>query len=271
MSDLSYLDELMARVQTAPTEKAGKILLIYSCSGTGKTSTFCQAQKTVLVECKDYSSDALKESGAIRKDLPVIKTTGWDDALGVLGSLAKGGHDFMNVVIDGGTGLHEWSDALTIANECEGSREKFSAFGRGDQISGFYWQSLMETLDDLRRAGIWVFFLCHKGTVTERNPSGSDYIKSVPALSKQKLAQSLKYCDAILYMDFVTEQIDVNKQSKVGKAVGGEVRVLYCKPSAGFEAKNRLGLESPIYLGSSPQEAFRAFREAVKQGRRQAQ
>lgn len=264
------INELLARAASRPS-LTGKLIVAYGQTGTGKTTTFSRAPKSVLVECKDYSADALKDSGSLPEELPVVKTTGWDDALQTFEALASGGHDFRNVIIDGGSGLHEWSDELTISQDMEGSREKFTAFGRGDRSAGFRWQELMQRLNDMKNAGLWVFLLCHKGTITERNPAGADYYKSVPHLSKEKLAQTLKYADAVLYLDFVIAEKDVNKQSGVGKAVGGDVRVLRCQPSAAYEAKNRLGLPDLIQLGNSPQEGFKAFANAVKAGKKSQQ
>ena|ERR1700761_1256213 len=265
--DFDKLNELMGLVSDKPSESIGKLIIAYSQAGVGKTSTFCQATNSVLVECKDYSSDSLKESGSIRSDMPVIKCQGWDQSLRVLSLLAET-KKYKNVILDGITGLSEWSDSETIAKECEGDREKFAAFGRGDRLAGIRWQDLMQILNDMKQAGIWTFALAHRATLTEKNPSGSDYIKSAPAVPKDKLSQITKYADAILFMDFLTTQVSVNKQSGVGKAVGGELRVMYVTPSASYEAKNRLGLTDPIELGNSPQEAFKAFFSAVKTARK---
>lgn len=267
MENLDILNELMNRVVAKESAPAGKLILAYSQAGIGKTSTFSQAPNSVLVECKDYSSDALKESGSIPKDLPVIKCENWGDSLRVLDILAQT-KKFKNVILDGITGLSEWSDSETITHECEGDREKFTAFGRGDRLAGFRWQELMQILNNLKTAGIWVFALGHRATITEKNPSGSDYLKSTLSVPKDKLAQLSKYADAILFMDFITTQVSVNKHSGIGKAVGGESRIMYVTPSASYEAKNRLGLTEPIELGNSPSEAFGNFFKAVKAARK---
>src|SRR6202034_6992 len=104
----------------------------------------------------------------------------------------------------------------------EGDRSKFAAYGKGESVSGREWGNLMNILDTMKARGLWVILLAHSGAQTVKNPLGDDYLKAVPVMGKDKLAMTVKYADAILYMDFIVAQKDVNKQSHVGKAVGCE-------------------------------------------------
>lgn len=274
MSDLSYLDELMARVQTVPSQKTGNYCAVYGPTGIGKTTLLCQFPKSLLLECVDKSSGALKSAGFLPANYPVLTATDLDDALRILEGLAgePEKHGYKNIVVDGGSGLKKWTDQLAMSNECDGEKGKFASYGYGDRSAAFYWAEILEKFDSLRTAGINVWLVCHDGVMNKKNPRGSDYPKNCPDVGgKDRVAQTIKDADAVLYMDFITETVDVNKQSKVGKAVGGVHRVMYTMPHASYEAKNRLGLPAEIILGSSQEEAFRAFRDALKAGKKQAQ
>ena len=263
----AMLDELAALINTKPAHEEGKIILVYSQAGVGKTSTFCQFKDGILIQEKDESAGALKHSGSIREDYPVITTTGYHHAIEVTRKVTASGK-YRHVTHDGGSGMHEWSDEIARVDDFEGDRVAFGAFGRGDRSAGFLWEQYIEALREARAAGVWSYVLAHKEIITEKNASGSDYLKSAPAMSKNKRAQLLRYADAVLFMDFKTETVNVNKQSNVGKAMGGEIRVMYCTPSASYEAKNRLGLPDEILLGDSPQEAYRALGAALKAGKK---
>jgi AAA domain len=257
---------LSDRIKTSTT-KEGKIIVDYSAPGVGKTSKWCQASNAVLVEIKDNSASALKEIGSIRADLPVISTTGWNDSLDILKSLVNDEHPYKNIVIDGLSGLDEYCNEITIAEDCGGDSDKFLAFGRGEGLASIKWMELVQILRDLKSKGFWVYLLAHQQVVTINDPSGSNYVKYSPAVGKGKLAQTMKYSDAIFFSTFIVATKDVNKESGKGKAVGGERRVMYCTPGAAWEAKNRLGIPGIIELGNSPEQSFSAFAQAVKAGK----
>lgn len=247
----------------------GRIVLNYGPPGTGKTSMWCQAKNAILIEVKDESSGALKEIGSIREDLPVVSTTSWEDSISILKELAETNHSYRNVIIDGVSGLNEYCDQYTIDTQCDGDSDKFVAFGRGEKLASITWQEFVQVIRDLRAKGIWVFLLGHQQIVTITNPTGDNYVKYSPAVGKDRLPQLVKYCDAIFFSSFVIATKDVDKQSGKGKVLGGERRIMYTTPSASYDAKNRLGIPGMIDLGSSPQESFQAFANAVKAARQQ--
>ena len=257
---------LANRIKTS-TVREGKIVINYGSPGCGKTSMWCQAKDAILIEAKDNSASALKEIGSIREDLPVIQTSDWNDSLNILKSIVDEDHSYRNIIIDGLSGLDEYCNEITISEDCEGSADKFTAFGRGESLAGIKWMELVQTLRDIKSKGVWVYMLAHSQIITVNNPSGSNYVRYAPACGKVKLAQILKFSDAILYSTFVTATTEVNKESGKGKGVGGEKRVMYTSPSASFESKNRLNLPIIIDLGNSPQESFSAFANAAKSGR----
>lgn len=266
--DINEIDAVFSRVTTAPSGSAGKIVVPYGPTGIGKTTLFTQGPKPILIQAKDHSADVLKESGFLPNDLPVINIKdGWLDALDVLGAFADRDHGYQTVVIDGASGLSEWCDDFVTDQDFEGSKVRFSSYQTGNDVAGREWANLMNILDRMKSRGLMVFLIAHQGTHTIRNSQGDDYLKSVPHLSKQKLAVTVKYVDAILLMEYVIALKDVNKQSHVGKVVSADQRVMRTDGGTAFEAKNRMGLTDPIMLGSSQEDAFKAFRDAVRAGK----
>ena len=259
---------LIDRIKKTGNIKTGKIILVYGAPKQGKTSTFCNFPKSLLLQVKDLSADALKESGAIAEDMPVLDAIGWDDALSILRELSETEHEYKGIIIDGGSGVEEYLDALVTEENFDGSPVKFNSWGAGDKVSGVRWLEFMEVLNELKAKGIWIFMLAHLAIATIKSPSGSDYTKNVPHLSKSKLMASLKYVDAIILMESIVAVKDVNDQSHKGKAVGGS-RLMRCGgANTSFEAGNRMGLPNDIVLGNSPKEAWDAFALAVKAGRK---
>lgn len=266
------LQELQSLIVAEKSRPAGKLLVPYGPTGIGKTTLFCQGPNTLLVQCGDESAAVLKESGGLPESLPVVSAENFDHALRIFTALATDtSHGYKKIVVDGGSGLKKWVDQMTLANECDGEKGKFASFAFGEKSAAFYWMDLMEHLYAMRRAGLWVFFICHKGTLNEKNPQGVDYPKTAPDLGKDRLALTIKDADAVLLMDYVIGEQYVDKKTGKGKAVGGQQRVMYTTGGAAFESKNRMDLPEIIVLGDSPQEAFQAFGKAVKQGRKQAQ
>lgn len=263
---------MMELVKKEANPNAGRLVYIYGPTGIGKTTTFCRTPKSVLVECGDNSSQALKASGSLPANYPVITASDLYHSLDIFKGLRDGvgQHGFGNVIVDGGSGLKKWVDQGTLADECNGNKGKFAGFNFGERCGAFPWMELVQVFDEMRSAGLWVFVICHKGIQNEKNPQGADYPKSVPDLGKERLPLSIKDADAVLFMDFLISNVNVDEKTNKGKAVGGDTRVMYTQPAAAYEAKNRLNLDSIIHLGNSPTEAFEAFFKAVKEGKKKA-
>ena len=230
-----------------------------------------QAPQTLFLQVKDESLDVLFRSKVITKHVPNIIAESWNDVLQVLDALATGEHDYKVLCIDGASGLQEFCDADVIKNSCKNDIENFVGFGRGDKLSIYEWQDFLNKVRRLvKEKKMTVILLAHLDTVTMKNPTGLDYIKWRPAISKEKFTATNKYADAILLMDHqmnIQDSAAPGQLKKAGKASGGFKRVMRCDGSAAFEAKNRLNLPAEIPLGSNHEEAWAAFSAAIKEAR----
>jgi hypothetical protein len=270
MNTLNLLD----RITTEP-QATGDFLCVYGPPGVGKTTTFTRGPKTLTVQVRDKSLDTLIKHKQIAA-LPKLNVENWEELNQTIDALKTQEHDYRVAVIDGASGAEEFCDEYIIRTECDNDRDKFLAFGRGDRMAGMEWGVFLEKVVALKEErGVTVILLAHQSTQSIKNPNGTDYIQSVPSLNKSKFAPTNKYADAILMMDFLVAVGDVQTQKDksgsvvktIGKAKGNGARVLHCDGSAGFIAKNRLGLPAVLPLGNSHDEAWAAFVTALKAGK----
>ena len=261
--------DLVSRISTAPRE-VGNFLCIYGPPGVGKTTFSTQAPHTLVLQVKDESLDVLFKSKVL-SHVPNITADSWSDVLEALEALATQQHEYKTLTIDGASGLQEYCDAHVIAEQCDGEIDKFMAYGRGASLAAIEWGFLLNKIRQLvKEKKMIVIVLAHLDTITMKNPTGADYMKWRPAISKEKFSATNKYADAILLMDHDTEikaEKSIGSIQKTAKATGGEGRILRCDGSGAFEAKNRLNLPSEIRLGHSHQEAWASFVQALKGAR----
>lgn len=258
--------DLLQRITTEPVA-TGDFICVYGPPGVGKTTTFTRGTKTLTIQAKDKSLDTLIKHKQIAA-LPKLNVDSWDELIQAIDALTTQDHDFRAVVIDGASGAEEFCDEYVIEKYCDGSKEKFDAFGRGSRMAALEWPVLLEKIVELKESrGVTAILLAHQSIQKIENPNGSNYIQYVPQLEPKKLPPLKKYADAILMMDHLVAIKEVDDRKKSGKAVGNSARVLYCDGSAGFMAKNRLGLPAILPLGNSHDSAFASFVEALKAGK----
>jgi hypothetical protein len=242
--------------------------MVYGPPGSGKTTMFSNAPNVLMVQVKDESVDVLKENGQIGPDVPTTTVESHDDLLGLLRDLRTEKHDFKFVVLDGASGMNEFADEHATLVDCEGERDKFLAFGRGEKFAAMHWSEVLEAIKDLKQERqMRVIILAHKDIVTIQNPDGTNYLQFRPGMGKEKFSMTNKYVDAMLLIDYVIDVTDPNKPTDkikvAGKAKGGTRRIMYTQGKASFEAKNRFGLPAEIPLGANAQESWELFVEAL--------
>lgn len=266
---IDELNDLMGRV-TADTENigsTGNIITIYGPAKIGKTSTFARGKETVLVQCKDNSANALKRAGAIPNGINVVNANSFKDAISLGYQILDSGK-YTKVVFDGGTGLSEWCNDDVVEANFGGDFDKYmNSFGRDEKAINNLWMQLWGVFNALRDKGIWVYLICHKATLTAKNAGGLDYLMNAPDLvgSKSRLAQTLKYSDHIVFMDFVLANSSVSALNNVAKVSGGNIRMMYCQPAASFEAGGRLNLPPTILMAATAKESAAVWDKAIQE------
>jgi hypothetical protein len=194
--------------------------------------------------------------------LPECST--WEDVIGVLAELASSEHTYKTLVIDTLNGLEQLASDGVMGRDYSGSAKDFIDYSKGSKnVAAKDWRELLIALDRVREAKrMTIVGLAHTRVGNVKNPSGPDYDKHSPALSKDVLEITNRWADAILFMDF---EVFFKDDSKVkAKASGGTTRVMYTQGAAAHTAKNRFGMTEPIDLGITPDDAWEAFSSAIK-------
>lgn len=131
-------------------------------------------------------------------------------------------------------------------------------FGYGNGWSYFYeaYAKLLMELDRLRDVGINVIVICHAALrrVDLPNEDGSFDRWELKLQNSQKCniaAMMKEWADLLLFVNYKTYVVKKDEKDKVGKAKGGQQRVMYTTHHASWDAKNRDGLpeELPLDFG----------------------
>lgn len=245
-------------------------IVLYGAPGWGKTSFAARMPKPIVLMTP--GEDRLKKliaEGLVPKTphFPNVAES-WQDVLDAVGELLSQPHDYLTFVLDTANGAERLGQEEVCRADFKGDWGEygFASFGKGERITANrHWWPLLQQLDKLReRRRMRVVLCCHAGIRSTKNPDGPDYDKIEPALSKPGWGFASKWADMILYGAFETNAEKDNPRNKFEKAKGhgGRVRLLYCSPSAAFDAKNCHRLPAVIRLGDEPLRAFDSFRAA---------
>jgi len=262
-----WLEGITRKVNRKPAA-----LVITGQPGIGKTTLGAQVPGALMMPFKQENSfDLLKASGAVPKDLPVLKPVeSWNEALEVFGELLEADHDHKAIVIDTHSCLEHLCHEYVCKKEFGGDwgEKGFQAFHRGYEIALSEWRELIRTLDDLREErGMTVVFLEHIQIRPFKNPEGSDFDRYQPACHPKTWQITHRWADAVLFYNYYVE---VEKEGNRAKGKGGKSRVLYTGWSASFDAKNRFNLPREIEGGDSGAEAWSNLTEAILEAREEA-
>jgi hypothetical protein len=216
----------------------------------------------------------LIDAGRLPKTPHFPEAQEWNEVLGYIEALTTQEHPYKTLVIDTLNGaerlMHEAVCKRDFNNDW-GDRG-FMGYMRGYEVSLADWREFLSALDRLRETRrMGIVGLVHTKVKTFKNPEGPDYDRYSPDMHEKTWSLSHKWSDCVLFGNFEVAMTAVQENRKTGasrgKAIGGNVRVMYTERHASYDAKNRLGLPSEIEMGESSQEGWSNFVEALKQGR----
>lgn len=132
----------------------------------------------------------------------------------------------------------------TIAKDCNGSKEKYNAYGHGLKFAPQYFKEILDIIDAIQaKHGVNVAFICHSKVRNFQNPLTEAYTKNVldlPEIVADKLKQ---WADYVGYAYF---DVEVDKEKK--KAIGDPERMVSFTESPLYEAKNSSDFKLPKSL-----------------------
>jgi hypothetical protein len=183
----------------------------------------------------------------------------WLDVLDFIDFLINEAHEFKSLVID----TLDWLESILFAYVCKrDNKVDIDDYGYGKglaTVAPLEFNRLIAKLEILNANGVAIMFLCHSTIKGYVNPSGDDYNRFEPKVSKQLAGIVKEWVDAVLFAQFETFTEKAGRLSKA-KAFGGQRRVVYTEHSAAWDAKNRYGLPNEMELDMP------SIMEAIKSG-----
>lgn len=242
--------------------------VLHGLEGTGKTSFGAHFPSPVFIQSKGETGiETLVDSGRLPETPHFPECQNWLELLSAVAELTNEPHDYKTLVIDTLNGCETMCHEYVDQHDYDGKMSKggFLSFKQGYETSLPTWRTLLSDLDRLRESRkMTIVCLCHTKVATFKNPEGPDYDRYTPDMHPKTWGLTHKWADAVLFLNFETF---TEKDGARTKGKGGQQRIMFTERHAAYDAKHRHGLPPDIILGSSPAEAFEAFKQAIISGR----
>jgi hypothetical protein len=212
-------------------------VLVYGENGVGKSSFAAQWPTPVFLNLEDGIGDIDCDSTDVLRNLEEFY-----QAL-----VAVSGSQYETVVVDTIDWLEKLIFAVVAKNAGKATVEDIG-FGRGYQAVEQQWQDLLKGFTYLWQSGKHVLFTCHEQIEKFVNPEGESYNYWRPSLHAKGSGCITEWCDEVFFLRFKVNTItkDEGFGAKRAIGIGGTDRVIKTTKTAGYEAKNRLGLPDEI-------------------------
>lgn len=233
--------------------KKGKVrsairMVLHGEPKVGKSSFAEKAPEPIYLSLDDGTNDLdvaripFKWRDGTERTVPET----WDDILGAVRMIARGGHPYKTLVID----PFNWAEMLLHKHLCDSrgwSDIEAPGYGKGYAIAATEWAKFLALLDIVIAKGIHVILIAHTAVTSVQNIGGEDYKQSSLPLDKKTSVRTVGWADCILFAEF-----DVSVKKKKGElratATMTDKRFLRTQPSAAWKAGNRWSLPDPLPL-----------------------
>jgi len=241
---LSYLEQVTRGKKVKPRRT-----VFYGPHGIGKTTFASEFPSAVFIPTEDGCDDLDVASFPLCRSL--------EDAWGAMVELGGSkDHGFKTVVVDSA----DWLEQLIWKTVCEKHGKKAITdfdYGKGYGESAAIFKKILTALDTCRAIGMHVVLLAHCEVVKFSDPQNESYDRYTPKLHKSVSSVMQEWADEVLFANYKRyvrkEDLGFNKSRGIA---GGDERVIYTQESAGFLAKNRLGLPAEMPLDFAEYEPF---------------
>lgn len=182
----------------------------------------------------------------------------WESALGFLDWLRAEKHEYKSLVVD----TVDWLEPKLFDFIC--GRDNMPniegyGYGKGYTVAAEEFRRFLGKLDSLNKAGMAIMVLAHTTIKAFSNPTGDNYDRYEPKVTKQIAGMVKEWADAVLFARFKVFTTK-GKGTMKAKGIGGQERVVYTTHDAGWDAKNRYGLPNEMPLDMP------AIMEAIRSG-----
>jgi len=243
-------------------------LMISAVEGWGKTTLAAMSPDPVfLLTGGETGLITLAQANRV-PDVPFFNTSTFEESLAVVQQLLDSDHDRKTLTIDATGGLERQVNEYVVNRYFDGDwgEKGFAGYGRGHEVSVTQWLEFQEKLDELRqKRNMLIILLSHSKIKTYKNPIGEDFDRFISDLNEKNIGSAAyKWCDDVLFGQFLTVVDKDSPKSKKGKGIGGAKRVLYCERRDAFDAKNRRGMPPALSMPEDHNQVWSAIGEYYK-------
>lgn len=245
-------------------------IVIDAVEGFGKTTIGAYApEPLILMSRGETGYDTLLASGLVPQ-VPAEEITDWADLLGWVEALANDAQGRKTLVLDTLGGFERLCHEHVCRRDFGGdwTDKGFANYQKGYELSVTDWLGLLSRLDRIRAIGVTILWVAHARVQTFKNPLGPDFDRYVCDCHSKTWSATHKWADAVLFGNFLTVIDNEQKAAKrgKGKAVGGTDRVLYTERRDAYDAKNRFGMPTEIWLEDGPSASWSILASHLQQG-----
>lgn len=241
-------------------------VLLYAVEGWGKTTLAAHMPSPVMLTAPGEDGYyTLLNAGRVPA-VPAHKCESWTD---VVPAINEAGGQYGTIVLDSAGAFEQLAREHITKTSFGGDLKDFDAYGRGYNILGQEWVSLLAALDRAHAKGTHVVVLGHSRVQKFQNPMGADFDRYECAIHKQTYAPTAKWADVVLFGKF-DEFVELAKGEKLknqaerkGKGFGGVDRVIYTARRDAYDAKNRLGLPEAIAIPDDPSQSWSSIAQHI--------
>ncbi|BBI32346.1 ATP-binding protein [Cohnella abietis] len=230
------------QVISGKVQKAKKVV-IYGPEGIGKSSLAAQFPRPIFIDTEGSTTEMSVDR------LP--KPSSWEMLKQQVNWVKQQGNRFGSLVID----TIDWAEMLCIENVCashgKNGVEDFG-FGKGYVYVAEELGRFLNLLSDVVESGIHVVLTAHAQIIKFEQPDEMGaydrYQLKLGQKTGSRTAPLVKeWADMVLFVNYKTFSVAVDKDGKKNKAQGG-IRTVYATHHPAWDAKNRHGLPDEFPL-----------------------